>query len=158
MALSLCSSAGAVKTVDSTGDSGGCSLRSVIEAVEANTSNGCGSVENPKTTIHLPANTITLSSQLVVNKGNMAIVGNEGNPTGTVIKGGSDRVMEVKASATVVLAGLEITKGRTPDGGFAPSLYTENVVGNGGGILNKGLLTLEHVVLTENQTGQATWG
>jgi len=145
-------------TVGSTGDSGGCSLRSVIEAVEAGTSNGCGTVESPTTTIHLPANTITLGPQLVVNKGNMAIVGDESNPTGTVIQGGSDRVMEVKASATVKLAGLEITKGHTPDGGLAPSLYTENVVGNGGGILNKGLLTLEHVVVTENQTGQGDLG
>jgi len=145
-------------TVDSTGDSGGCSLRSVIEAVEAGTSNSCGSVESPTTTIHLPANTITLGPQLVVNQGHMAIVGDESNPAGTVIKGGSDRVMEVKASATVELAGLEITKGHTPDGGFAPGLYTENVVGNGGGILNKGSLTLKHVVLTENHTGKGDLG
>ena len=145
-------------TVGSTGDSGGCSLRSVIEAVEAGTSNGCGSVESPTTTIHLPANTITLGPQLVVNQGNMAIVGNEGNPTGTVIKGGSDRVMEVKSAATVKLVGLEITNGHTPNGGLAPSLYTENVVGNGGGILNKGSLTLEHAVVTENQTGKGDLG
>ena len=145
-------------TVDSTGDSGGCSLRSVIEAVEASTSNGCGTVESPTTTIHLPANTITLGPQLVVNHGNMAIVGDESNPTGTVIKGGSDRVMEVKASATVELAGVEITKGHTPDGGFAPSLYTENVVGNGGGILNRGSLTLKHAVVTENHTGKGDLG
>jgi len=157
-ALSLCSTAGAAMTVGSTGDSGGCSLRSVIEAVEAGTSNGCGSVESPTTTINLPANTVTLGPQLVVNKGNMAIVGDASDPTGTVIKGGSDRVMEVKASAIVKLVGLEITKGHTPDGGFAPSLYTENVVGNGGGILNKGSLTLEHVVVTENQTGQGDLG
>ncbi len=145
-------------TVGSTGDSGGCSLRSVIEAVEAGTSNGCGTVESPTTTINLPANTITLGPQLVVNQGNMAIVGDENNPAGTVIKGGTDRVMEVKASATVKLVGLEVTKGHTPDGGFAPSLYTENVVGNGGGILNKGSLTLENVVVTENHTGQGDLG
>lgn len=145
-------------TVGSTGDSGGCSLRSVIEAVEAGTSNGCGTVESPTTTIHLPANMITLGPQLVVNHGNMAIVGDESNPTGTVIQGGSDRVMEVKASAAVELAGVEITKGHTPDGGLAPSLYTENVVGNGGGILNKGSLTLKHVVVTENHTGKGDLG
>ncbi len=145
-------------TVGSTGDSGGCSLRSVIEAVEAGTSNGCGTVESPTTTIHLPANTVTLGPQLVVKQGNMAIVGDAGNPAGTVIKGGSDRVMEVKAGATVKLVGLEITNGHTPDGGFAPSLYTENVVGNGGGILNKGSLTLEHAVVTENHTGQGDLG
>jgi len=145
-------------TVGSTGDSGGCSLRSVIEAVEAGTSNGCGTVESPTTTINLPANTITLGPQLVVNHGNMAIVGDESNPAGTVIKGGSDRVMEVKASATVKLVGLEITNGHTPNGGLAPSLYTENVVGNGGGILNEGILILEHVVVTENRTGQGDLG
>jgi hypothetical protein len=145
-------------TVDSTGDSGGCSLRGVIEAVEAGTSNGCGSVESPTTTIHLPVNTITLGPQLVVNQGNLSIVGDESNPAGTVIKGGSERVMEVEAAATVELAGVEVTKGHTPDGGFAPGLFTENVVGNGGGILNKGSLTLEHVVLTENQTGKGDLG
>ena len=145
-------------TVGSTGDSGGCSLRSVIEAVEAGTSNGCGTFESPTTTIHLPANTITLGPQLVVNQGNMAIVGDESNPAGTVIKGGSDRVMEVKASATVELAGLEITGGHTPNGGTAPGLYTENVVGKGGGILNKGSLTLEHAVVTENRTGNGDLG
>ena len=158
VALSLCSPAGAAMTVGSTGDSGGCSLRGVIEAVEAGTSNGCGTVESPTTTIHLSANTITLGPQLVVNQGNMAIVGDEGNPAGTVIKGGSDRVMEVKSAATVKLVGLEITNGHTPNGGLAPSLYTENVVGNGGGILNKGSLTLEHAVVTENQTGKGDLG
>jgi hypothetical protein len=145
-------------TVGSTGDSGGCSLRSVIEAVEANTSNGCGTVESPTTTINVPANTITLSSQLVVNHGHMAIVGDESNPTQTVIEGGADRVMEIKSGAVVELAGLEITGGHTPDGGIAPSLYTENVVGNGGGILNKGSLTLKHAVVTENQTGKGDLG
>jgi hypothetical protein len=158
LATSLCSPAGAAMTVGSTGDSGGCSLRAVIEAVEAGTSNGCGTVESPTTTINVPANTITLGPQLVVNQGNMAIVGDASNPTGTVIKGGTNRVMEVKASATVKLVGLEITKGHTPNGGLAPSLYTENVVGNGGGILNDGILVLEHVVVTENETGQGDQG
>ena len=145
-------------TVGSTGDSGGCSLRSVIEAVEADTSNGCGTVEGRTTTINVPDNTITLSTQLVVKKGNMAIVGNEGAPTQSVIKGGTERVMEVQGSAVVKLVGLEITKGHTPDGGLAPSLYTENIVGNGGGILNKGSLTLEHALVTENHTGQGDLG
>src|SRR5215471_14350272 len=145
-------------TVGSTGDSGGCSLRSVIEAVEAGTSNSCGAVENPTTTIHLPANTITLGPQLVVNQGHMAIVGDESNPTGTVIKGGSDRVMEVKASATVELAGLEITKGHTPNAAPAPDIFSQNPVGNGGGILNHGSLTLKHVLLTENGTGNGSLG
>jgi hypothetical protein len=157
-ATSICSPAGAAMTVGSTGDSGGCSLRSVIEAVEAGTSNGCGTIESPTTTINLPANTVTLGPQLVVNHGNMAIVGDASNPTGTVIKGGSNRVMEVKSSATVKLVGLEITNGHTPNGGLAPSLYTENVVGNGGGILNDGILVLEHVVVTENETGQGDQG
>src|SRR5262249_22212014 len=88
-ALLLCAPAGAAMTVSSTGDSGGCSLRSVIEAVEANTSNGCGTVEVGTTTIHVPDNTITLSTQLVVEKGSMAIVGNEGDPTQSVIHGGT---------------------------------------------------------------------
>ena len=158
VALSLCSPANAAMTVGSTGDSGGCSLRGVIEAVEANTSNGCGSVESPTTTIDLPANTITLGPQLVVNKGNMAIVGDEGNPAGTIIKGGSDRVMEVKSSATVRLVGLEITKGHTPNAAPAPDIYHQNIVGNGGGILNQGTLTLEHALVTENGTGNGSLG
>lgn len=145
-------------TVGSTGDSGGCSLRSVIEAVEAETSNGCGTVESPTTTINVPDNTITLTNELVVKKGNSRIVGNEASPAQSVIKGGNDRVLEVKASAVVTIVGFTITKGHTPDGGLAPSLYTENVVGNGGGILNDGVLTLEHVVVTQNETGQGDLG
>jgi hypothetical protein len=157
-ALSFGSAAQASMIVSSTGDSGGCSLRSVIAAVEAGSSGACGTVESPTTTINLPANTITLSSQLVVNQGNMAIVGNESTPSGTVIKGGSDRVMEVKASATVKLVGLEITKGHTPNAPPATSIYTQNPVGNGGGILNSGALTLEHVLVTENSTGTGSLG
>jgi hypothetical protein len=145
-------------TVGSTGDSGGCSLRSVIEAIEAGTSNGCGTVESPTTTVNVPDNTITLTNELVVKQGNLRIVGNEASPTQSVIKGGNDRVLEVKSGAIVTLVGFEITKGHTPDGGLAPSLYTENVVGNGGGILNQGSLTLEHVVVTENQTGKGDLG
>jgi hypothetical protein len=158
LATSLCSPAGAAMTVGSTGDSGGCSLRSVIEAVEAETSNGCGTFESPTTTVHVPDNTITLTNELVVEKGSLRIVGNEAFPTQSVIKGGSNRVLEVKSGASVTIIGFEITKGRTPNGGFAPGLYTENVVGNGGGILNAGVLTLEHVVVTENQTGQGDVG
>jgi hypothetical protein len=157
MATSL-SPAGAAMTVGSTGDSGGCSLRSVIEAVEAGTSNACGTVESPTTTINVPDNTITLTKQLVVKQGHLRIVGNEASPTQSVIKGGQERVLEVKSGAIVTIVGFEITKGHTPDGGFAPSLYTENVVGNGGGILNGGSLTLEHVVVTENHTGKGDVG
>jgi hypothetical protein len=62
--------------------------------------------------------------------------------------------MEVQASASVKLIGVEITGGHTADGGLAPGLHTENVVGNGGGILNKGSLTIEHALVTENQTGK----
>jgi hypothetical protein len=158
LATSLCSPAGAAMTVGSTGDSGGCSLRSVIEAVEAETSNGCGTVESPTTTINVPDNTITLTNELVVKKGNLRIVGNEASPTQSVIKGGSNRVLEVKSGAYVTIIGFEITKGHTPNGGFAPSIYTENVVGNGGGILNAGVLILEHVLVTENGTGQGDLG
>jgi hypothetical protein len=144
--------------VTSTGDSGACSLRGAIEAVEAGTNGGCGTVESPTTTIEVPDNTITLSTQLVIQHGNMAIVGNEGAPSQSVIHGGSDRVIEVQPSANVKIVGFTITGGHTPDGGVAPSLYTENVVGNGGGILNRGSLTLEHVVVTENHTGQGDAG
>ena len=153
-ALSFGSAAQASMTVSSTGDSGGCSLRSVIAAVEAGTSGACGTVESPTTTINLPANTITLSSQLVVNQGNMAIVGNENAPTQTVISGGGhDRVMEVKSSATVKLVGLEITKGRAHNAPTPLNVYEAYPGENGGGILNKGSLTLEHSLVTENMSG-----
>jgi hypothetical protein len=39
-----------------------------------------------------------------------------------------------------------------------PSLYTENVGWQRRRDPQQGLLTLEHVVLTENQTGQGDWG
>jgi hypothetical protein len=160
-ALSLCGPASASMTVTATGDGGGsCTLRQAIEAVNAHDGGtACGPLDSGATTINLPANTYTPTSGQLVVEGNMAIVGgDESNPSQTVIEAGASRVMEVKAGGSVKLVGVEITGGRTADAAAAPDIFTSYPVGNGGGILNHGSLTLEHALVTENQTGKGSLG
>ena len=147
-------------TVTSTSDtSGTCTLRAAIEAVNtSNGSTGCGPLGSPTTTINVPANTFLLTEgQLVVENGaNLKIVGSNPNfPTGTTITAGNDsRVLEIKNGATVELAALTITEGRTAAGtsGQGSGTYGGSS-DSGGGILNKGSLTLDHVLVTDNGTG-----
>lgn len=148
-------------TVTATGDGGGsCTLREAIEAVNAhNSGTACGPLDSGTTTINLPSNTYTPTSGQLVVEGNLAIVGgDESNPGQTVIDAGASRVMEVKASGSAKLAGVEITGGRTADAPAAPDIFTSYPVGNGGGILNHGSLILEHALVTENQTGKGSQG
>ncbi len=148
-------------TVTATGDGGGsCTLRAAIEAVNAhNGGTACGPLDSGTTTINLPSNTYTPTSGQLVVEGNLAVVGgNESNPSQTVIDAGASRAMEVKAGGSAKLVGVEITGGRTADAAAAPDIYTSNPVGNGGGILNHGSLTLEHALVTENQTGKGSLG
>lgn len=147
--------------VTATGDGGGvCTLRDAIEAVnEGNSGTGCGPLDSGTTTINLPANHYTPTDGQLVVEGNLAIVGaNENAPDQTVIDAGASRVMEVKAGGSAKLVAVEITGGRTADGGLAPDIYHQNIVGNGGGILNHGTLILEDALVTENQTGDGSQG
>jgi hypothetical protein len=160
-ALALCSVAAASMQVTSTGDGGGvCTLRGAIEAVnEGNSGTGCGPLDSGTTTINLPANHYTPTDGQLVVEGNLAIVGaDESEPQQTVIDAGASRVIEVKVGGSARLVAVEITGGHTADGGLAPDIYSQNVVGKGGGVLNHGTLILEHALVTENQTGKGSQG
>jgi hypothetical protein len=157
--LSLASSASAI-TVSTTGDAGGCSLREAIAAVSAHNGAGpCGALESGKTTIHLPAGhyTLTAGELSIAASANLAIVGADtSDPTKTVIDGDKkSRVFEVASTALATLDGIEVTGGATLHGvdSTSPGVFGK-VAEPGGGILNHGNLTLEHVLLTENTTGR----
>ena len=147
-------------TVDATGETGACTLRGAIEAVNTNNSGTpCGPVlGGAATPINLPANTYTpFDGQLQVAAGaNIEIVGASINdPLTTVIDATTNinphRVFEVLAGGQLKLTGLQVTGGRTLNG--APSATFGNSASPGAGILNRGSLTLDHVVLSGNVTG-----
>jgi hypothetical protein len=158
-ALVAAGPAGAALTVSGTGDGGGCSLRATIEDVNNGTAGGCGSLDGNKTTIEVPAGDYLLTGgELVVKAGaNVVLVGSDpANPAATTIDGHeTSRVLEVASGAGATLDGIEVTGGATlhgtdsgvPDGGGGTG-------GDGGGILNKGSLTLEAVLITGNRTGR----
>lgn len=158
------SSASAI-TVDSTGESG-CSLRAAINAAATNNSGtSCGAVVSGGTTpINLPANTYTpFDGQLLVPAGaNISINGaNVNNPLTTVIDATNNdprRVFEIKSGANVTMSGLTITGGRTSAGAIAGNPFQAFPGDDGGGILNGGVLTLDHVVVTGNKTGAGGQG
>ncbi|HJZ35019.1 MAG TPA: hypothetical protein VJ204_02005, partial [Solirubrobacterales bacterium] len=159
VALAMAGPAGAALTVSGTGDSGGCSLRATIEDVNNGTDGGCGSLEGNETTIDVPAGHYLLTSgQLVVKAGsNVVLVGaDSANPAATVIDGHqTSRVLEVAIGAGATLDGIEVTGGATLHGTDATASHgLGGPVEGGGGILNKGSVTLEHVLLTGNRTGR----
>src|SRR5262249_19599296 len=88
--------------------------------------------------------TITLSSELAINK-NLTING-PGQSAITISGNGTTRVLNVGAGSTVTIRDLTIAEGY--------------VLGDGGGILNAGTLTLERVPLSSNraQGGSAGGG
>jgi hypothetical protein len=159
-ALVLAGSAAAMTVATTTDGGGGCSLRAAIEAV--NTSNGggpCGALGNGTTTIELPAGHYTLSGGelSVAANANLVIVGADpADPSETVIDGNKEsRVLAVAAKANATLDGVEVTGGATPHGTDASAPGGIGGVGeNGGGMLNRGSLTLEHVLVTLNTTGR----
>jgi hypothetical protein len=131
------------------------SLRAAIEAVNTNNGGGpCGALGNGTTTIELPAGHYTLSGGelSIAANANLAIVG--ADPSETVIDGNKQsRVLAVAAKANATLDGVEVTGGATLHGTDASAPGGVGGVGeNGGGILNRGNLTLEHVLVTANMT------
>lgn len=167
MAIALVVATGAqAMNVTSTGESGACSLRAAIQAVSTNNSGTpCGAVvSGGSTPINLSANTYTpFDGQLVVPAGtDITINGdNVNNPLTTVIDGAGgavERVFEIAQGATVTLSGLTVTGGRTPDSPVGPNVYEIVPVPPGGGIWNKGSLTIDHSVVTGNRTGDGSQG
>jgi hypothetical protein len=149
--------ASAALMVSGTGNNGGCSLRATIEDVNNGTAGGCGSLEPGMTTIDVPAGHYLLTSGELVVEEEVAIVGADpANPGATVIDGDEkSRVIEVDTGVSATLDGVEVTGGATLHGvdSSIPEGFGE-VGESGGGILNKGSVTLEHVVVTGNRTGR----
>ena len=164
-ALSWASTAAAMN-VDTTSDTGGgCSLRAAIAAVNSGTdSPSCGPVVGGGTTpINVLAGHYTLTAgELQIAAGaNLAIDGaNPNDPAQTVIDaGGASRVLEVASGGQATLSGVEVTGGQSASGANGTSPGQSGGFGeNGGGILNKGTLTLEHDLITQNFTGHGGRG
>ncbi len=163
--LSFASTAAAAITVNTTSDSasGACSLRVAILAVTSNTTGGDCSRASGDNTITLPAGhyTLTAGELQVGASANLAIVGTDQNdPTQTEIDAGAaSRVLEVTAGGQATLTGVEITGGQSASGANAASPGQSAGSGeDGGGILNKGTLTLQHALVTANFTGHGGRG
>jgi hypothetical protein len=72
----------------------------------------------------------------------------------TIDAGHYSRVFEVDPQAQLSLSAVEVANGRSPNGvtPTKPGVYGESAP-DGGGILNNGRLTLDHVTVTGNSTG-----
>ena len=168
--LGFTSSASAAFTVTTTSDvnSGACSLRVAIAAVAANTVGGDCTRASGDNTITLPMGTYTLTSgtELHVSSGpTVTVVGaDSSDPTQTVIDAAGTpliprRVIEVDSGRGATLQNVEIKGGQTADGVDGVSAGQSGTFGaDGGGILNNGALTLDHVLVTDNFTGKGGSG
>jgi CSLREA domain-containing protein len=163
--LLLGTAAGAsAMTVDTTADSaataGQCSLRDAITAVENGDGNtACGSLASSgPTTIILPTGSYALDAgELhITGSADVAIVGADSSQPGatTIDAGHYSRVFEVDPQAQLSLSAVEVANGRSPNGvtPTKPGVFGESAP-DGGGILNNGRLTLDHVTVTGNSTG-----
>jgi hypothetical protein len=134
-----------VVMVTNTNDSGPGSLRQAV-------ANAC-----PGSTIafdlSLVGRTIVLGNgELVIDK-NLTILGH-GADLLAISGAGKNRVIEIAANATVTIRGVAIRDGRSANGpAQTGGLPFPGPGEDGGGILNRGQLTLEACRLTANRTG-----
>lgn len=156
-------------TVDTTADdatqgNGSCSLREAIVAAAAGSNSAdCGPAGSAPITVAVPEGTYELTQgQLTIGAGaNVVVQGaNPNAPAFTTIDAHSkSRVFEVAAGAQLALKALRITGGQTSVGadGISPG-QSGGPGADGGGVLNKGGLTLERVWVEENFTGHGGRG
>ncbi len=160
LAVAFAMQAGSASAAFTVG-SGGCTLIVAIEEANAETNGACGTVESV-TTINVPAGHYTLSGTQLEIESDMAIVGaNPSAPAETIIDAGGvhSRVFEVDNATILRLKNVEVTGGKTENGVSKTSDGENGFEGvEGGGILNRGNLTLEHVLLTGNKTGHGGSG
>jgi CSLREA domain-containing protein len=149
---------------DATQGNGACSLReAVVAAAAGSNSADCGPAGSSPITISVPAATYELSAgQLAIGAGaNVVVEGANPNAPAltTIDAAGKSRVFEVASGAQLVLKALRVTGGQTQVGadGISPGQYG-GPGADGGGILNKGALTLERVWVEENFTGHGGRG
>ena len=135
-----------------------------IAAVAANTVGGDCTRTSGDNTITFGAGTYTLTSgtELHITSGpTVTIVGADpSDPTQTVIDAAGTpaiprRVLEVDSGRGATLQNLEVKGGLSASGVDGPSAGGSGTFGaDGGGILNNGSLTLDHVLVTDNFTGE----
>jgi CSLREA domain-containing protein len=172
-------------TGDTVAADGLCSLREAITAAAINTAfDGCTTGSGADNVV-LGSGHFTLSrtgpGEDGNNVGDLDLAGpvdltGAGAGSTTIDAGGftpalPDRAIEVRPGATVVLRGVTVTGGHAPDGASSltknglPGNPGETVVGtaggvgsDGGGILNRGTLTLENVTVLANRAGDGGRG
>lgn len=100
----------------------------------------------------------SLSGVLVLTTGELHIsndleINGPGAGVLAVSGGGLSRVFRITQEAQVVISGLTIRDGRTPNKPQAPEFQAGENADPGGGILNQGTLILRDCVIRDNRTG-----
>src|SRR4051812_12196444 len=149
---------------DGVGADGRCSLREAINSASDNdvaSADGCVSGEPALDVIHLPAGTYQLSAGGGGDDdnagGDLDVEGavkitHDGPGLATIQSSGQDRVIDVQTGASAEIDGVTITGGHTLDGASSPTSQGADAE-NGGGIRNRGTLTLVDSVVRDNATG-----
>jgi CSLREA domain-containing protein len=143
------------------GNDGVCSLREAITAAQTHLPSGSAAGECPagsgSDTIVLAAGPSYHLTATLTLSGNFAIAGAGAGST-TIDAGGTGRVFDVQATASVGVRDLTITGGRAPDAAAAPNDSPGIGGQSGGGIRNAGTLTLTNVTVTGNRAGNGSNG
>jgi hypothetical protein len=134
--------------VTNNGDSGPGSLRqAIIDACDGSTITFDNTVTSP----------ITLTTaDLVIDK-NLTITGPGANllavERSTAAGTPQFRIFTINSGVTVIISGLTVTNGRTPDGANESFPAAATSGGSGGGISNAGTTTLTNSTISGNSTG-----
>lgn len=127
----------------------GCTLREAIDA--ANSAGGADTIDATGISgvIQLGSALANLSTDINIDGPGASILTVRRNT------GGDYRIFTIDASATVNISGLTVPNGHAPDGLNAPPPnYAPGGDGNpGGGVFNRGTLSLTDVVVSGNRSG-----
>jgi CSLREA domain-containing protein len=152
-------------TADELNDDGDCSLREAVQAANTDNFVDACTAGSGDDTIELPAGTYMLAlgdaREDANASGDLDFMSNVtllGADTDTTIIDGNqlDRVLHIHAGASVELANLTIASGKAPDGeesGCGDAGDAPCPGGNGGGVLNEGMLLLRHSLVINNTAG-----
>ena len=132
--------------VQNNGDSGAGSLRqAIIDACDGDTITFGNTVTSP---ITLTTADLVIDKNLTINgPGATLLTVERSSAAGTP----QFRIFTINSGVTVIISGLTVTNGRTPDG--IPEIPVATSGGSGGGIFNAGTLTLTNSIISGNSTG-----
>ena len=132
--------------VQNNGDSGAGSLRqAIIDACDGDTITFGNTVTSP---ITLTTADLVIDKNLTINgPGATLLTVERSSAAGTP----QFRIFTINSGVTVIISGLTVTNGRTPDG--IPEIPVATSGGSGGGIFNSGTLTLTNSIISGNSTG-----